>query len=67
MTVRVAYDNDQIEYEFYAPGVKDVLIELDRWPSFRSAVEQWLGNYPKNKHFAIFLPIVSAQDGSGDA
>ena len=67
MTVQVAYDNDQIDGEFYTAGVRDVLIEVDRWPNFRSAAERWLSNYPENKHFAIFQPIVRAQDSRGGA
>ena len=67
MSVQAAYDNDQIDYDFYAAGAKDVLIELDRWPNFRSAAEQWLTNYPENKNYSIFKPIVREEDENGES
>jgi hypothetical protein len=67
MSCQIAYDNNQVEPEFYEAGAKDVIIELDRWPNFRAAAIQWLENYPENKHFDIFQPIVEAIESVREA
>ena len=59
MSIQIAYDNDQVEQEFYAAGAKDLMVELDRWPNFRAGVQQWLDNYPENHHMDIFQPALS--------
>ena len=61
-SVQIAHDSNQIEEELYAAGVKDVQVEIDRWPNFRSAVEQWLSNYPEHADREIFRPVVSPND-----
>jgi hypothetical protein len=61
-SAQVAYDSDQIEEALYAAGLKDVLIEIKRWPNFRGAVAQWLSNYPENAHHKIFRPVLSSSD-----
>ena len=57
-SIQSAYDNGQINQDFYLAGCKDVEIELERWQSFRPAVEQWLANYPEIAHTQIFKPAV---------
>jgi hypothetical protein len=59
VSVQTAYDRGQIDEWLYAAGAKDVRIEIDRWPNFRSAVELWLSNYPENAHHEIFRPVLS--------
>ena len=61
-SVQIAYDSNQIDAVLYAPAVKDVQVEIDRWPNFRSAVEQWLSNYPEHADREIFRPVVSPND-----
>jgi len=58
LSIQTAYDSGQIDENFYAAGAKDVQIEIDRWPNFRSAIERWLSNYPELAHYEIFRPAV---------
>ena len=58
-SIQTAYDNGQIDPALYAGGAKDVQIEIDRWPNFRFAIEQWLSNYPELAHYEIFRPAVT--------
>lgn len=59
-TIQSAYDSGQVDVEFYAAGKKDVLVEVDRWPNFRSAVEDWLSNYPEFSDLEIFRSLRDA-------
>jgi hypothetical protein len=67
MSAQIAYDNDQIEEEFYEACKEDVLVEVVRWPNFRSGAEQWLRNYPQNSSMDIFESIVKTVAKKGDA
>jgi hypothetical protein len=67
MSIQIAYDNDQVEPEFYAAGAKDLEVELDRWPNFNVGVQKWLSNYPENHHLDIFQPALKANRSRGDA
>lgn len=59
ISAQIAYDNDQLDEETYRACVKDVSIELNRWPNFRQALERWLSNYPEHRHREIMQPIVA--------
>ena len=58
LSVQIGHDNQQLGDAFYESGADDVQVELDRWPNFAQGVEQWLANYPKTAHYAIFRPAV---------
>ena len=58
MSVQTAFDNGQVDENFYKAGAKDVHIEIDRFPNFGPAVETWLPNYPENFVHKIFEPAV---------
>lgn len=62
VTIQVAYDSNQIDENLYAAGVKDVRVETHRWPNFRSAVEQWLSNYPEHAEREIFRSVADVGD-----
>jgi hypothetical protein len=53
-SIQTAYDNGQVDKAFFSGGMKDVQIEIDRWPNFCSAIERWLSNYPELAHYEIF-------------
>lgn len=55
--IQTAHDNDQVDDALYAAGAKDVLIEVERWPNFKAAAQQWLRNYPENAALKILKPI----------
>jgi len=57
-SVQAAYENGQIERDFYLAGCK--VVELDRWPPFRAGVEEWLTRCPEMAGNAIFEPAVPA-------
>ena len=57
VSIQAAYDNGMVDQTFFETGARDVQIELDRWPSFRPAVEQWLQNYPDFTDLEIFAPL----------
>lgn len=59
--VQTAHDNDQIDDALYAAGAKDVLIEVERWPNFKAAAQQWLWNYPENAALKILKPILPTE------
>jgi hypothetical protein len=58
MSVQTAHDHQQLADAFYEAGAEDVKVEIARWPNFRQGVEQWLANYPRTAHYAIFRPAV---------
>jgi hypothetical protein len=68
-SIQTAFDSGQIGEDFYAAGARDIQIEIDRWPSFRPAIEQWLSNYPELAHYEIFRSAVrrSAPPNEPDA
>ncbi len=53
-TAQIAFDQDQIDEALFDSVVKDVQVELNRWPSIRHAVERWLKNYPDMENYEIF-------------
>ncbi len=57
-SIQTAYDNGQVDEAFFAAGMKDVQIEIDRWPNFRSSIRRWLSNYPELAHYEIFQPAL---------
>lgn len=57
VSIQAAYDNGMVDRTFFETGARDVQIELNRWPSFRPAVEEWLQNYPDFTDLEIFAPL----------
>ncbi|MEH6549350.1 MAG: hypothetical protein V7711_15565 [Pseudomonadales bacterium] len=51
---QTAYDNGQIDKDFYSSASQDVIFELKRWPRFESAVILWLDRYPNFKGYGVF-------------
>ncbi len=58
-SVQIAYDSGQIDKGLYAAGLRDVRVEMDRRPNFRSAIQQWLDNYPENAQHEIFQSVTT--------
>ena len=59
ISVQIAYDSGQIDKNLYAAGLKDVRVEMDRWPNFRPAVQRWMDSYPENAKHDIFQPMIT--------
>ncbi len=56
-TAQTAFDQGQLEAGFFASALKDVGVELRRWPNFRRSVERWPDNYPELGEYEIFRPV----------
>ena len=56
-TAQMAFDQGQIDKVLFDAVVKDVQVELNRWPSMRQPAERWLTNYPDMKTYEIFKAI----------
>jgi hypothetical protein len=57
VSIQTAHDCGQVDAIFFAAGVKDITVEIGKWPNFRSAIEQWLTNYPEHSDYKIFEPV----------
>jgi len=62
---QTAYDNGQLSDELFAAACKDVRVELERWPNFRTAAVQFLERYPEHAHYEVLKPIAQLQKHEG--
>ena len=56
-TTQLAFDQDLVDESLWAGTVKDVGVQMKRWPSMRQPAETWLSNYPDFKDSEIFKAI----------
>ena len=54
---QTAFDEGQIDKALFDSIVKDVQVELSRWPNMQSATERWLKNYPDIGKYEVFRTI----------
>ena len=53
-TAQIAFDQGQIYKPLFDSVLKDVEVEINRWPSIREPIDRWLSNYPDMKSYEIF-------------
>ena len=56
-TSQMAFDQGLLDEALWAGVIKDVGIQMKRWPSMRKSVERWLSNYPDFRDSEIFRVI----------
>jgi hypothetical protein len=53
-TAQILFDQGQIEKQWFDSVLKDVEVEISRWPSIREPINRWLSNYPDMRNYEVF-------------
>jgi len=56
-TTQMAFEQGLVDAVLWAAAVKDVGIQMNRWPSMRQPAKRWLSNYPDFKGSEVFKAI----------
>ena len=56
-SAQLEFDRGQIPEELYKGAVRDVQVEIERWPRFKEFGELWVERFPQVSNGAIFDPL----------
>ena len=56
-TTQMAFDQGLVDQALWAGAVKDVEVQMKRWPRMRQPAKRWLSNYPDLGDAQIFKAI----------
>ena len=58
VSIQIAFDQGQIDEQLFDSLKRDVSFTITRSPLTRTALLEWLSQYPEAKQYSIFEPVV---------